>query len=303
MAKVLLWVPGWNSQYSHKHVKERLNIDVVVVSVRNCSYELHERDYYYREYHRDITEICDDIDNTIISLPKKYKTVILYGHSRGGLASLLYCTFGKHRSMISALLLNDPMVNIGKYTAFVPLFMNIYPLCWNLTFPYVTLRSKVDVCRSFGRNNEEFQTIARILSILEYKTRQTGTFSDQIVGFLWWFKWMRETKLRMQIPTYVILAKDDSTIETTGAYNILNKFCSKITIEMCSFCTHDVLQFDGVLVNQILSRMKEFIDNVTLIKRTNDTTIEISRPHKEYVLWLPTCILYILLGYGIYYNI
>lgn len=299
MPTALLWVPGWNSQYTHEHIREKLDVDIIVVPVRNCSYEQHEADDYYREYHSDITEICQDIDRVLFELPTKYDTVFLYGHSRGGLASLLYGAFGTNRHMLSGVILSDPMMNLGKYTGLIPLLLNLHPLCWKVDFPYITLRPKIDVMNSFGKENDDFRKISEILSIPTFKIRQAGTFSDQLFGFLIWFQWLRQTSRRMEIPTYALLAVHDQTIETEGAFRTLTKVCTDVVVERCPFCTHDVLLFDGLLVDQIIRRMKLFLSQNS--NQTPDILVR-KKPAiplflpKRYVLWLPTIFVYISIG-------
>ena len=305
MASVVLWVPGWNSQYTHDHIQTKLGMDVVPVPVRNCSHEQHERDDYLREYHADITEICDDIDAALIGLPGTYERIILYGHSRGGFAALLYCVFGANRHRVSALILNDPMMNLGRRTALLPCLMNVHPRCWKLSFPYVTLRPKVDVTHTFGKANDDFVQMSMLVAPRPFKTRQTGGFSDQLIGFLWWFDWLRRSKCRVATPTYALLATHDDTVDTEDAFARLNAICLDAVIERCPFCTHDVLLFDGMLVDKIVSRIECFLEHAGNKPAALEpaalepAALEPARDQTRYILWFPTILVYVLLGLAI----
>lgn len=184
MHTALLWVHGWNSQFSHDHIYKYIpDIDIVVVPIRNCSTKDYTDNTLYREYHSDIMSICEDIDTSVYQLGNKYKNIYLYGHSRGGLAALLFCKYGTNNHRISKLILSDPMLNLGKWSFMVPYILNVHPLCWKLSFPYVVLRPKVDVLRSFGAENVDFRRISEILSVPNYKIRKAGTFSDQLMNY------------------------------------------------------------------------------------------------------------------------
>ncbi len=108
--KAMLYIHGYGDYYFQYHVGEffrDLGYHVYALELRKYGRSLlpHQRP----NYTRSMTEYFPDIDKAISYIRDAgQETIVLNGHSTGGLTASLYAARGENRSDINALLLNSP---------------------------------------------------------------------------------------------------------------------------------------------------------------------------------------------------
>ena len=132
--KIILWIPGLTDHYIHNHIKK-------YIPVFN-NYEIKElvfSDYDFlneniKQYStEDFLLYIKFIDEKIKEINlEKYSEKILYGHSTGGLISILYLKYGQYCNLFDGLILNDPFIdwNLNFLQELILENSKFYPLCW-----------------------------------------------------------------------------------------------------------------------------------------------------------------------------
>jgi pimeloyl-ACP methyl ester carboxylesterase len=111
--KALIWIPGRNDYFYHYHISEKIRfLDIYSIDLRNCGESIEEGciPHYcnnLEEYFEELDLLYDDLINK-----KNYEEIILYGHSTGGLVSILYYEYNKKNknNKIDKLILNSPFL-------------------------------------------------------------------------------------------------------------------------------------------------------------------------------------------------
>lgn len=110
--RAIIWFPGYNDYYYHFHVGEKFienNYDIWALFPHN-----HKR--------CDESFFIDDISKYFLQIDKviekmndyNYESIILYGHSAGGLSIVSYCSLGNMKDKISKVILNSPFLDFGN---------------------------------------------------------------------------------------------------------------------------------------------------------------------------------------------
>ena len=71
----------------------------------------HQRPNHIRKVNEYYEEVSEAI--TLIKTRDNHKTLLINGHSTGGLVAAMYCNFGKQRSEIDGLFLNSPFLEFN----------------------------------------------------------------------------------------------------------------------------------------------------------------------------------------------
>lgn len=104
--KCIVWLPGRNDYFYHYHISSLIpDYDIFVINYRNN----HEKRKGIPHYFYDLGDIFEEIDLTYEYFKiNKYDEVVLYGHSTGGLISIVYQQHTDNK--ITKLLLNSPFL-------------------------------------------------------------------------------------------------------------------------------------------------------------------------------------------------
>ena len=110
--KCIIWLPGRNDYFFHYHFTNLYpDYDIFALSMRNN----HNR-------RKDVYNHIDDLKEHFLEIDtvyeyfniNSYEEVILYGHSTGGLISILYNKFNK-KNKISKMILNSPFLKFKRH--------------------------------------------------------------------------------------------------------------------------------------------------------------------------------------------
>ena len=222
--KIIIWIPGFLDRYNHEHIKEKIPIlkDHEIKELKILDYDLdHKKPYSNDNFLNYITEIDKIIENMNIELDK-YKEIILYGHSTGGLLAILYLKYGKYNNIFNGIILNDPFIsyNIGK--------TGLYILCNFYILNYIPLLENIKIFNKtfvnfFYRNNKNLYR--EYLNNLPYvKKKFNLQFIDIYLNFLVKTKIIQEylfesKKYLNDFPILLLIAN--------GSSKFTNRFYSK----------------------------------------------------------------------------
>jgi alpha-beta hydrolase superfamily lysophospholipase len=138
--RAILYVHGFADYFLQDHAAKMFNdsqIDFYALELRRYgrSHLTHQKYFHMTS----IDEYFEEISIVIEMLHAKgYKTIYLMGHSTGGLTTASYMVRGKHRDMISALVLNSPFLDINMPDSmrwFIPITKYLAKI-----FPYGSMK-------------------------------------------------------------------------------------------------------------------------------------------------------------------
>lgn len=136
----LIWIHGYNDYYYNLYIGEKFiknGFDIYAIKLRRYQQNNHDKIFYCD----NLNEYIQDIDNLFPRiLEKKYKKIILYGHSMGGLVSSIYCKDGRYKDKITHLILNSPFFDFKLN--FIEKFLIYYIIYYlGYFFPNLIIRS------------------------------------------------------------------------------------------------------------------------------------------------------------------
>ena len=112
MNKIILWIAGVTDNFGHDHIKEYIpvlkNYDIKELVFSDFDF-LNDniKQYSTENLLLYISKIDDEIKKIDLD---SYEEILLYGHSTGGLISILYMKYGKYCNKFNGLILNDPFI-------------------------------------------------------------------------------------------------------------------------------------------------------------------------------------------------
>jgi alpha-beta hydrolase superfamily lysophospholipase len=107
----VLYLHGFIDYFFHNHLAEKiLESDYNFYALDLRKYGRSLLSHQHPNYCRDMEEYFEEIDESIkqISDETENTSIIIYGHSTGGLIATLYAGYGKLKARISGLILNSP---------------------------------------------------------------------------------------------------------------------------------------------------------------------------------------------------
>ncbi|MDA8773633.1 alpha/beta hydrolase [Chlamydiia bacterium] len=127
---LIVWFPGYYDYFKHKHIFTEIpffnNVDILPMYFSSWNISK------FQPYKEDnILDYFDSIDKILETIDKKkYKNIVLYGHSMGGLLATIYGYCGKYNHIFNGVILNDPYY---QWDSLKFLSKNIYlhPLSWS----------------------------------------------------------------------------------------------------------------------------------------------------------------------------
>ena len=134
MNKIILWIAGVTDNFGHDHIKEYIpvlkNYDIKELVFSDFDF-LNDniKQYSTENLLLYISKIDDEIKKIDLD---SYEEILLYGHSTGGLISILYMKYGKYCNKFNGLILNDPFIewNQGFLNNFIIEYNKHIPLTW-----------------------------------------------------------------------------------------------------------------------------------------------------------------------------
>ena len=222
--KLIIWIPGFLDRYNHEHIKEKIPIlkDYEIKELKILDYDIdHEQPYSNNNFLNYITEINKILENMNLNFDK-YKEIILYGHSTGGLLAILYLKYGKYNYIFNGLILNDPFIsyNISKIRLYI--LCNMYLLNY-LPFIGNTKIINKRIINYFYKNNKNLYR--EHLNNLPYvKKKFNLNITDLYLNFIVNTKTIQEylfenEKYLNDFPILLLIAN--------GSSKFINKFYSK----------------------------------------------------------------------------
>lgn len=114
--KAVLYVHGFVDYFFQTHLADFYNqagLNFYAVDLRRHGRSM--REYQLPNYTSDIDEYLQDVDAAICVLQREEGVdwLLLNGHSTGGLVAALYAHRGEHRSVVSAVFLNSPFLDMN----------------------------------------------------------------------------------------------------------------------------------------------------------------------------------------------
>ena len=144
--KAILYIHGYMDYFFQPHLAEAFiqhGYNFYALDLRKYGRSLegvshpnycHDIQDYFAEISEAIRIICEE---------DKHDTLILKGHSTGGLTSSLYTAHGKYRESIKALILNSPFFDFNLQPV-VKFAMTLFARSGRF-FPYLSLQGRVPV--------------------------------------------------------------------------------------------------------------------------------------------------------------
>lgn len=107
--KAILYIHGYTDYFFQAHVAESFNqqgVDFYALDLRRYGRSLlpHQRPNFCKS----LDEYFAEIDDAISIITEQHDSLLLMGHSTGGLTASLYAADGLHRDKIDGLILNSP---------------------------------------------------------------------------------------------------------------------------------------------------------------------------------------------------
>lgn len=110
--KCIIWIPGRNDYFFHYHFTEKFsNYDIYSIMFKNNHARRNDIIHHVDDIKEHFIEIDTLYENYDIN---NYEEVILYGHSTGGLISVLYYK-NNLKNKISKLILNSPFFKFKRH--------------------------------------------------------------------------------------------------------------------------------------------------------------------------------------------
>ncbi|HET9647259.1 MAG TPA: alpha/beta hydrolase [Microlunatus sp.] len=109
--RAVLYLHGWNDYFFQTHRAERLaefGFDFYALDLRRYGRSL--RNGHLRGFIADLDEYAAEIDAAVSIIAAEHDTLVLMGHSTGGLIAALWAA--KHPDQVAALVLNSPWLDL-----------------------------------------------------------------------------------------------------------------------------------------------------------------------------------------------
>ena len=127
---LIIWIPGYYDYFRHDHILNEIpffsNINILPMyfdSWNISKFQPYKEDNFL-DYFNGIDKILSTIDTT------KYKNILLYGHSMGGLLATIYGHCGKYNHIFNGVILNDPYLKWHRRT-FMSENIYLHPKSWS----------------------------------------------------------------------------------------------------------------------------------------------------------------------------
>lgn len=138
--KSILYIHGFNDYFFQEHIAEAFDkhgYDFHALDLRK--YGRSKMEHQYLCYCKSLNEYYEEISISIKEIIKKgSESVILMGHSTGGLTISLYANDGPEKKSVSALILNSPFLEMN-----LPSGMVLGLKMLNLSLPYIAPFAKL----------------------------------------------------------------------------------------------------------------------------------------------------------------
>lgn len=122
-ARAVVWLPGWNDYFFQVHAAEFLEgrgFTVYALDPRRSGRSLSDPEF--RDYVDDLGDYTEELDAACAVVAERHSSVILMGHSTGGLVACLWAS--THPGRLAGLVLNSPWLALwgplGHGTALMP---------------------------------------------------------------------------------------------------------------------------------------------------------------------------------------
>jgi len=269
--KCILWIPGRNDYFYHYHFSSYFNdYDIYAVMFRNN----HSRRLDVIHHIDDITEYFLEIDQIYDKYNiNNYDEVILYGHSTGGLISILYQQNNK-KNKISKLILNSPFLKFKRHWI-ENMFLNY--IGWYL-FNYIPA---IDI--SFTTNKQNCFTIylsQQFKINKKYKKYyEVPVISSWLINVIKYQYQITMNEIKINIPTIILFCdksiknnfteKGDSVINIKENLKQVPKLFDDglknnlLTLKIIKYGVHDLLCSSGDInnINDPIGKVFSYIDN------------------------------------------
>lgn len=277
-----LYVPGYVDYFFHDHVATAVceaGLDFYALELRRCGRSLRggNRPNYCTSLDQYFTEITAAID---VAIEDGHDTIVLYGHSTGGLIASVYASRGERRDRLSAVVLNSPFFEFAISTA--QRFMLSIALLLGGVAPW--LADKKGLPPEYGES-------------LHSSARGEWTYDlrwKPIRGFPTYFGWARAIKaghrevhagLSIQVPVLVLHSdvsdnrkewhdtnfSRDIVLDVAHMRAYSDKLGARVTREEIPGAIHDVMLSRAPVRQHALQQMTQWINTQSPTGRMNAT--------------------------------
>ncbi len=148
--KALLYIHGFNDYFFQTHLADKVNeagFNFYALELRKYGRSIlpHQKPNHFRDYH----EYFEDIDKAIEIIRNRdgNKTLILMGHSTGGLIVSLYAHHNRDKKTVDGVILNSPFFEFNL----PPFLLNTFvPLMSALGKKFPLIPSPVGLDKGYG---------------------------------------------------------------------------------------------------------------------------------------------------------
>lgn len=269
--KAILYIHGYGDYYFQYHVGEffrNLGYHFYALELRKYGRSLlpHQKP----NYTRSMEEYFPDIDRAIAHIAGSgQNTIILNGHSTGGLTASLYADHGKNKGAIAGLILNSPFFAIrgsGLEKAGIALFAGMSR--WNKN-AYVPMESKGVYGRSIHKDY-----------VGEWDYNMVW---KPITGFPLYYSWLkairqghRQVKRGLELEMPILVLRSDSTysadtlsplalradavLDVEPMQKQAENLGQQVTIAVIEDAMHDVFLSAAPVRNEAFRRTQDWLD-------------------------------------------
>lgn len=261
---LVLWIPGFIDTFRHSHVfpntlcanksstKETLssipekdntlfmNSDILLMHFDDyfTSSNVYPADEYQHptcphstdNFFRYFNYIDSAIYDFVLNVDKSYTSVVMYGHSLGGLIASIYAIKGQYRGIITHMILNDPFVDWNRPSLEKTVLENVTRLPPPNWVKFAGGQWKLDKNKSVSHSEMHAGIVMDQGGIVDnhitYKdydinneiTHQRPSFQDVPINFVYASQTMHDmfehSSLTFNIPTLVLVANEDGYKES-----------------------------------------------------------------------------------------
>jgi len=269
--KTIIFIHGFNDYHYNNEMSDYFidnKINVVRLTLRNYGLLSREQPQFY---FTELTDYFYEIDKTIEFVNKTFSivnadnSIYLYGHSTGGLTSIMYCHHGKYKNYIDKLILNSPFVDLYLGNDFKSTLeeyaMKTFISWYGYFFKNTTIIKEdlsapawIDIITKNGFTIDPKQII-----------NVGGKWSGQLHSIVYYQKLIQSGYIKLNIPV-LVLYSDKTSNDTVLDVNEIKKYTNKLGKNIVEVqligAYHNVCSSMKSIRNIAYLQILNFIDNL-----------------------------------------
>ena len=267
--KCIIYIHGFNDYFYQYHISDYFmenNYDFYSITLNNYGSTKTDKIYYINNF----KDYFIDIDNSIeyIKNQKNYNNILLFGHSMGGLLSIIYLDSGFYKDYINGLILNSPFFEFYNEKIMIILIKTIgYILGY--FFPKIKLRKENNKPNNYSKAIKK-----RFYFESKYKLSTSPVYAGWIKTIIDNQMKIKNKKIKINKPI-ICLSSDKSNLKfddkSDSILNIndINKYCNFISNNInyiyVKNAIHDIFVSDKETVNNAFYSLEKWLINKKFI--------------------------------------